>query len=145
MDREMMTELLGFGVLFLASVQDIRKREIPVMVFAAAAVTGTLSVLLTMTDELQSAALSVIPGILLLAAAFLSREGIGYGDGLLVLLLGPVYGWMRLSAGICVAFLLTALVCVVLLVLRRVHRSSRLPFVPFLTAAMGVIHFVYSG
>ena len=78
-----------------------------------------------------------------LTAAFLTREGIGYGDGILALLLGPVFGTEVMWAGLFLAFLLSALCSILLLACKKADRKTCLPFIPFLTSALGVVQFVF--
>ena len=139
-------KLIGFALFAVASVDDIRKREIPLYLLVAGIATagsGVVAFLVGREGSLTELALSFLPGLLLLAVAFLTREKLGYGDGLMVLMMGPVFGWMQLSAGLCLAFFLSAGVSVVLLCMRRVDRNSRLPFIPFLMTAMGVVNIAF--
>lgn len=71
---------------------------------------------------------AVLPGILLLAAGYVTGERIGYGDGWLILALG-----MWLDNAELIRMLLTgsSLACVCGIFLRR----REVPFVPFLAAA----------
>ncbi|MCR4764019.1 MAG: A24 family peptidase [Lachnospiraceae bacterium] len=143
----------GLLLLTAASIRDIRKREIARWMLPAAGLLSLGSVLKTAvlaaqeiaapeTDAaacVMSVLCALLPGAALLGLAFLSRESIGYGDGLLALCIGPLFGWEHMAGAICLAFFLSAMVSVALLAAKRADRSTQLPFVPFLTAAMGVM------
>ncbi len=138
----MLMRILSFMILIPAAVHDIRKRELTWSVLAAAgalAIASSATALICGQWSLPELLMSLAPGGALLAMAFLSREGIGYGDGLLTLLIGPAFGWERMTAGILLAFFSSAVISVILLAAKRVGRRSCLPFVPFITLAMGVV------
>ncbi len=131
-----------FILLIIASILDIRKKVISIwmllMLCTVAVCFGAVELYdgMTTVGELM---LSLLPGSLMLAAALLSRQRLGIGDGLLALCIGPIFGPRLLLAGACLAFLLSALFSIVLLVLRRGNRHTGIPFIPFLTSAMGVV------
>ena len=72
-------------VLVMASVHDIRKKEIPFWMLAAC---GSIAVLTSAVGIMDGVAAwnesvyALIPGVLLLLTAYVSRQGLGYGDGL---------------------------------------------------------------
>lgn len=78
---------------------------------------------------------AVIPGILLLLAGRITRQAIGYGDGILILVCGFYLGGR--TAGL---LFLTGLFCLfpvslVLLISGKAKREQELPFAPFLLTA----------
>ena len=136
----------AYLLLVCAAIHDIRRREVMRWMLAAAAGLGIIAAvtgLAGQTAEPVTLAVSLLPGGALLAAAFLTREGIGYGDGFLALLLGPVFGAENMMAGLFLAFLLSALCSIVLLALKRADRKTHLPFIPFLTSALGVVQLAF--
>ena len=76
--------------------------------------------------------MGLLPGALVLGLAFLTREQIGYGDGLLLLTLGCCLG-IESTLGILMGGLyISFVVSLFLLVLKRAGRNTRIPFVPCL-------------
>ena len=76
--------------------------------------------------------LGLLPGCLSIVLAFITREQIGYGDGLLLLMLGGCVGGES-ALGIWIGGLVASfIVSVVLLTIRKAGRNTRIPFVPFL-------------
>ena len=74
-------------------------------------------------------------GVLLLAAAFLTKEAVGCGDGLLVCVTGIYLGlWENLEL-VFSGTLICALVMIAGIAFRRMKRSDRFPLVPFLFLA----------
>ena len=131
-------------IMLIASYRDIRRREIALLPIIAC---GALSVLRVALDLYRGAAdpadllLSLLPGALFLITAYVSREGVGYGDGLLLLAAGPALGFMTALLGATTAVFASGMISGILLTLRRVGRKTKLPFVPFLTFGMGVMIF----
>ncbi len=131
-------------LLLVTSYTDIRKKEI---YFREIAGLGLLSAVSTavvfMRGEFNPGDFlsSLIPGILIILLSVTSREGIGLGDGIMVLLLGPILGFRGLVIGILMAFFMNSFVSGILLFIRKAGRKTRIPFVPFIAAGMGVTMF----
>ena len=94
---------------------------------------------MTTVPELLSA---MIPGAVLLWIGFISANAIGYGDGLMMFMVGPLFGVERMVEGMLLAFFVSAIVSILLIVLRKVNRKTTIPFIPFLASALGVVNFV---
>ena len=74
---------------------------------------------------------------ILLGAAFLlvskvTKEGLGYGDSILILLLGAFVGLWQVLLVLVIAFASAAIFSSVVLVLKKMSRKKQIPFVPFL-------------
>jgi len=63
------------------------------------------------------------------------KEGMGYGDFKLFAAIGAWLGWQMLLPVILIAALVGAVVGIVTLTVRRQHRSTPIPFGPFLAAS----------
>ena len=143
----MLFYISDFAVTAVAAVFDIRKKELPWPVFAAAGLTSAICMIKSAMgggDWYAAPLLSLIPGAALLALAFLSRESMGYGDGLFAMSVGPVFGMETMFLGIFAAFFLCGITSVILLVFRKADRKSSLPFIPFLLVGMGVAGYAFS-
>lgn len=74
---------------------------------------------------------SCIPGLLLLLIAFATGKS-GYGDGVLLLLLGLLDGFEKCVVVTLIGFWGIALYSGICLVLHKVNRNTKIPFLPFL-------------
>ena len=62
-----------------------------------------------------------------------TQENFGYGDSLLILLLGVGVGFWNLLILLIIAFLLlSVMILTAVLVFGKIHKKATIPFVPFL-------------
>ncbi len=74
-------------------------------------------------------------GIIFLIVSRMSGESLGYGDSILILILGAFIGFWNLMYLLLTAFSAAAVFSIIMMIRNRFHRKSAFPFVPFLTAA----------
>ena len=127
--------------LLWMSVLDIKSRSVPIWLMA---IGGVLVLLFGADRVLQTVGQTnwgdfawalfggMIPGMCMLLVAWLTKA-VGYGDGVVLTVLGVVLGIQKGFLLLCVSLFLAALGSIVLLVTGRVKRNSCLPFIPFLT------------
>lgn len=136
---------IGFIIVCICAIFDIRKREIPFKAVIIGGVIGCGNCFLQISEGNLLAGemgLALLPGCFFLFLSLVSGEKVGYGDGLLLAVVGLFIGFYRCLLILCISLLLLSVTALVLLVFHKVHRNSRLPFVPFLAAGMGVGFFV---
>ena len=132
--------------LITASITDIRKKEISVILIGLFVAASAAYSIVFQSMKWNDFLYSLIPGISLLALGIMTKESIGYGDGLLVLALGILLGLEKCLITVGMGLAASAIYALVLLTLRKVNGKSRLPFVPFLTIGLGVTFLVgYQG
>ena len=141
----MIFKLCVLALMIVGCVNDIRKMVVP---YWEIFLGGALSVLKIILDILGGNAdyagmlLSLLPGIVLLIISYATRGGIGKGDGLLCLALGPSLGLMNLVIGLVIAFFISGIFSVFVFVTNKNRTELLIPFVPFMTFGMGVMMFV---
>ena len=125
-------------------VYDIRHREIPLLIllFGIAAALGIdLWWIREGAVTVVETGAALLPGAFFLMTGFITREKVGYGDGLLLVILGLLLGAYRCFFILCIGLAFSAVVSLFLLLFRRAGRHSRIPFAPFLVLGMGVVFF----
>ncbi|MDE6748759.1 MAG: prepilin peptidase [Lachnospiraceae bacterium] len=139
------TEALVCVLLCICSIFDIRKKELPLLIL----ITGFLTALgIEMwhickgLETVSGIAESLLPGMFFLLLGFCTREKVGYGDGLMLIILGLFLGFFRCFLILCVGLIFSSVFALILLIFRKAGRNSRLPLIPFLTIGMGVSFFV---
>ena len=133
------------GIACICAVFDMKKKEIPLAFICLGSMAGVGISLWQITEgyfSFREMGLAVLPGCFLLLTSFVSRENVGYGDGLLLIVIGLFTGFYRCMIILCISLLLISVSALALLAVRKVSRNSRLPFMPFLAAGMGVSFFV---
>ncbi|MCM1251322.1 MAG: prepilin peptidase [Clostridium sp.] len=127
--------------LGICAVFDIRKKEIPLILAAAGIITATGAAIWRIKSGEAFVAqilFSLLPGIFFLAVSRCTKEKVGYGDGVLLLIIGLMTGFYRCFFGLCVGLFLSACCGLFLLLIHKAVKESRIPFAPFLTVGMGV-------
>ena len=74
-------------------------------------------------------------GIVCLLISRVSGESFGYGDSILILIIGIFLGFWNLMYLLLGAFSMAAVFSAVMMIKHRFNRKSSFPFVPFLAAA----------
>ena len=74
-------------------------------------------------------------GIVFLVISRVTEESFGYGDSILIVIMGGFLGFWNILSLLVMAFSMSALFSIFMLIKKKFHRKSAFPFVPFLTAA----------
>ena len=116
--------------LGLNTVKDIRKKEISLFLTIGFAMIG---IFWRIWDESWLAGFwGVLPGLALSALSLCCRDMVGFGDGLMVLVIGLYLGTACAVASLFRALLGCAFWGLFLIFTGRGSRKTELPFVPFL-------------
>ena len=111
---------------------DTKQREFDKEIIVITFFAG-LTITLTYGEERWLAyAGGIAIGLLFLLIAKLTEEKIGYGDGMLILLVGMNVGIKAQLQILAIAFSLLFIAGIAAFFLRRKWKNMRLPFVPFL-------------
>ena len=125
----------GCFLLFLIviAVRDIQTRKITT---AALILGGLISIaeqlLIKRMDFLMVLGGAAI-GVVCIIISKVTKEGVGYGDSLVILILGIYLGFYNLLIVLSTTFFLLLCVSIPALCFRRMSRTYALPFLPFLT------------
>lgn len=120
------------GILLLVQgYRDLREKEIPVWVTILG---GILGLILSVFEErtMLDMVYAFLPGIFCLFFAKISREAIGYGDGILLCGLGCMYSIEKLLSICMIASVLGGITALVLFIFFHKKGNYEIPFVPFL-------------
>ena len=125
------------GLLFLAvlSAQDIREKRISVyklLIFAFMAVIYRIIIRQFYWQEILG---DVLPGCMLLLLSKMTKEEIGYGDGMTVIVLGLWLGGWFIFHVLCIGIVLSGIYAVICLMKGK---RDAIPLIPFLLAGMEV-------
>ena len=123
-------------ILLIGSVYDWKYFSLPVWLLAASIFGGATGALYSLLEEpsVVNVGMDFLPGTIALILSYITKEQIGYGDGLLLLAMGGCVGLQQTITVVGIALGASFLVSVGLVILRKAGRSQKLPFVPFLFA-----------
>lgn len=120
------------------SVEDILKRELNGLLLTLAGAAGIFFLICEGACQDWQVVLRFLPGLASLGLGWLTKEGIGYGDGLMLLCLGCFLSLPQLLNVCLTALTLAGLAAILLLLVFHKGRKEELPFVPFLLAGYGI-------
>lgn len=126
---------LGIGTYF-----DIRNKELPVLYFLCFGIVAIVWMGLSSVENIGNALMGAFVGGFFLMLGWLTRESIGYGDGIGLIILGVFEGWKGMIPVVVGAFLLSSVYGIWRMSGCGDSRFEEIPFYPFLLIAfIGVI------
>ena len=134
------------GLLAAGGVFDIKNKKIPFIVLGAGGIWAVVGLFFKaaetgMVQMLLFALTAIVPGAVLVVLSFLTEKKIGYGDGIVLMILGCMEGAGTAFLVFCVGLFLQSLFAVGLLIAKKADKQSCIPFVPFLLAARVALLF----
>lgn len=124
-------------LLGIISIIDFSTKKIPVVVLIVMGIVGIISSIYAQ-QSIMSVAVALIPGIVLMAAAFLTREQIGYGDAAVVTLMGLFVTVDIVCSTMVMGLTIAGIISVILIASGRVRRKMQIAFTPFLLLGYGL-------
>ena len=128
--------LAGLGIM---SVEDIRKKGIKRLWLIGLGIVGLIFSIADAEVLCVSFLLRFVPGVVFVLLAWATREQIGMGDALLILVMGWYLNAIELVDVCLLAFFIAGLVALVLLVVIKKSKKFELPMVPFIFAGYVVM------
>ena len=132
--------------IMICTITDIRKREIPLtMIILFSCLSLVIAKIRGEEGGWFSFLYSMAPGVFFLLLSFCTRQSIGYGDVLVILVLGLYVGYRKCIMIVAIGLVASSVYALVLLVCRKVKGKSRIAFVPFLAIGWGVVYVAQKG
>jgi leader peptidase (prepilin peptidase)/N-methyltransferase len=129
-------------MLFGAGIVDIRSLKVSrafiIVLFLACMAAFATSENPNVISALAGASI----GLCAIGISFAAGEQIGRGDGLVIMAIGIIAGFRWCLAVVCIASVVMSIVAIVMLVLKKGNKKTKLPFIPALF--VGYIIFVAS-
>ena len=122
MDIHRAQSVVSIAVLLIFSLQDIRKREISGYLVIIYGLIGIIIGLFKI--PVIELLLSAVPGAFLLILGRITDEGIGYGDGLVILALGIWVGLYLSLVALIVGILLLGIVSLGYILMMKIKREK---------------------
>lgn len=124
--------IVWFCFIIINTISDLKTKKISL---CSCFVCGALRLILCVINGdgwIETFIIGSMPGLFVAAASAISRGSIGAGDGVVMLVTGWYLGAIAALQCLLWALLSSAMFGILLLLFRKVHRKTELPFVPFL-------------
>ncbi len=133
--------VMGIYLLALAA-EDMFKKSVPLFLLAAGAIPAAVSFFTGQRPSLADRGLGLAAGLVLLLVAKLSKEMIGFGDSAVLSIAGITLGLRMTAVMTALSLFLLLIYAVEMLASGRLHRKSKVPFLPFVFAGYVLMQFM---
>lgn len=136
------------GLLAAGGIFDIKSKKIPFAVLGAGGIWSVIGLVFKAAETgipqtLLFVLTAIVPGAILVVLSFLTEKKIGYGDGIVLMILGCMEGAETAFLVFCTGLFLQSLFAVGLLIVKKADKQSCIPFVPFLLVARIALLFLH--
>lgn len=135
MSNAIAQHLISLIFLVLNSIIDVKYRKISIVLCLFFGMVSFAYLIYYSIFDMLSLLLGVLPGGFLVMISRITRESIGIGDGVVVIILGLINGGMKNITILMYALFLSALFSVGLLLIKKISKKESIPFIPFLLIA----------
>ena len=125
--------ILLFTVLMPMTIKDFRTKKINGYLCVATILAAIAIRVYVMGENDISILIDLIPGTIMYVFSLVSKKCIGKGDALVLLFIGSVMGYYHEMAALMVSVILTGILSLIMLVIKKADRDTEIPFVPFLS------------
>lgn len=132
---EIVTNTLMAAVMTVCSIADIKRKEISIRFFV---ILGSIAVIGCFLNSGQinfMVVAGVVPGICMIIISKITDQSIGYGDGIILTEIGLLTGIGKGMLILAVALAVAGVFSLGMVVIKKVNKRYKIPFVPFLTIA----------
>lgn len=123
------------GLLGICSIEDVRKKEIQVYVVLTFGIVGVILRLFYQNVTMKNMIFGMAIGVVMMLVSLVTSGQIGLGDGLLLTVTGIFLGAYGNAMLFLHGLLFAAVWSLVVLLIFRRGRKTKIPFVPFLLIA----------
>lgn len=128
-------EVLLLLTLAIAAYQDVREKRISLYIPMIAIGVGMIWRIIFAKGTGKDILLGCLVGVSILLISWVSKQSIGMGDGLMLIVSGVFMElWMNVTL-LMIAFGLVAVTGLYMLVVKKKGKDYRLPFLPYLLVA----------
>lgn len=130
----LVTNIIAALYLILCTLKDIKTYTISLPLSILTGLTLIILRLSIPDTTIYSILLSLIPGCVILLLAYMTHESIGYGDGIVLNVIGIALGLNSLIFLLLMALIFSS-VFALFLILKRKSGKTTFPFVPFISCS----------
>ncbi len=134
-NRWLLCQLLFGLYMIVLTVMDIKWKKLSLAALLSGFIIVVAGLLCGRDIHVILLAAGAGVGIVFLVISRVTEESFGYGDSILIVIMGGFLGFWNILSLLVMAFSMSALFSIFMLIKKKFHRKSAFPFVPFLTAA----------
>ena len=123
---------LVFIVLVIEALMDFRKKEVNIPVLGILVVAAMVMFFLGKDISVSNAIIGLAEGLLLILVSVMTKGQIGIGDGILLAACGLMLGGKDNMVMFFFACLSSAIVSVLIMIIKKADKKTTIPFVPFM-------------
>ena len=124
--------VLVFIVLVIEALKDFRKKEVNIPVLGILVVAAMVMIFLGKDISVSNAIIGLAEGLLLILVSVMTKGQIGMGDGILLAACGLMLGGKDNMVMFFFACLSSAIVSVLIMIIKKADKKTTIPFVPFM-------------
>lgn len=137
---EWIIKLVITCILGLLAVVDFKKKQVSNVFLLIISAIVFVNYVIFRPITIISLIGGVVVGVVLLGISYVTRQKIGVGDGLLVMILGAYLGFEVIGFLLLYALTLSAIWSGLLLMIKKVNKHYTIAFIPFIFAGyVGVL------
>ena len=129
---EWIIELVITCILGLLAIVDLKKKQVSNVLLLIASGIVIINYVIFRPVTVMALIGGILIGIILLGISYITRQKIGAGDGLLVMILGAYLGFEGIGVMLLYALTLSAIWSGLLLMIKKVNRHYTIAFIPFI-------------
>ena len=124
-------------------VFDIKRKKIPVYMLIILAAAGIISNFTVGEFDIEKRIIAMLPGMILLIVSMITKQQIGYGDGMIILIMGLYIDIDDILSIVLSSFLLSSIAAIILMTVFKKKKNFEMAFSPFLLIGYGLVKGVY--
>ncbi len=118
--------------LFVAAFIDYQKKEIPIILPIVGFIPAITLSLITKTPVFLDMVLGCLIGCLSIILSKITKQAIGYGDGMILICTGVALGFLKNLILVALSLIIAACTCALLMFVKRKRTKDEVAFIPFL-------------
>lgn len=126
----------------LTSFDDLKTKQVRVFEIVSFAIFGIVLNIVAPLNSMQSIIAAVLVGIVLYIFSILSKEKIGKGDALIVMVSGLYLGFTNVLILLWISSLLALIFGLITIKKLKVDSNYEIPFVPFLMSGFLIMYAI---
>lgn len=130
-------------ILGVICVFDIKRKKIPVYMLIILAAAGIISNFTVGEFDIEKRIIALLPGMILLIVSMITKQQIGYGDGMIILIMGLYIDIDDILSIVLSSFLLSSIAAIILMTVFKKKKNFEMAFSPFLLIGYGLVKGVY--